>query len=231
MLIQNISDYVKEGIESGTMFPAEFAKTARIQAEQGKVGDEVITVMQNGLVETKNAVKLDEKTGEPGWIVTNPNGEKYIVDDSVFKKKYEIDPENPAQYKPKGAPVNCVVINEDVTFKAPWGEEMNIAAGGVLVLSGKNDIYGIQAEEFAQTYGPTEKSGYDSLKEVLEMLGSDKTPEQVMMVAVEQAKAESLVDNSSLDDKLDSLTPDQSGPTAKDERHINNDENDDHDTL
>ena len=226
MFIENIADYVKNGIENGTMIPSEFAKTARIQAEQGVVGQEVVTVMQNGLVETKNTVKLDEKTGEPGWIVTNPNGEKYIVDDSTFKKKYEIDPENPAQYKPKGAPVNCVTISEDITFEAPWGGDMHIAAGGVLVLAGKGDIYGIQAEEFAQTYGPTDKSGYESLKESLEMLGSSKSVEEVMMAAVNHAKEEAAIDNGSLDDKLDSLEKDQGGPT-NDEQQITSDDRDD----
>lgn len=150
--IENIARYVAEHIATGEMVPALYEKTARIQAVQGTVGEEVVTTMKNGLVETKNVVHLDEKTGNPGWIVTNPDGEKYIVEDSVFQKKYEIDPENPAQYKPVGGPVQCVVVNEDISFLAPWGEEMNIAAGGVLVLAGENDIYGIQAEEFARTY-------------------------------------------------------------------------------
>lgn len=122
--IDNIADYVKAGIESGEMIPSEFAKTARISAVQGVVGQEVVTVMQNGLEETRNTVTLDEKTGEPGWIVTNPGGEQYIVPDSTFKKKYEIDPQNPEMFKPKGAPVVCVTVSENITFEAPWGGEI-----------------------------------------------------------------------------------------------------------
>ena len=44
--------------------------------------------MKNGLEETRNVVKVDEKTGNPGWVVTNPDGEEYIIEDSVFQKKY-----------------------------------------------------------------------------------------------------------------------------------------------
>lgn len=37
--------------------------------------------MANGLEETKNTVKVDEETGKPGWIVTNPNGKEYIIEE------------------------------------------------------------------------------------------------------------------------------------------------------
>lgn len=227
-IIKNIADYVKAGIESGTMFPMEFAKTARISAIQGVVGQEVITKMSNGLDETKNTVKLDEETGEPGWIVTNPAGEQYIVEDSVFRKKYEIDPQNPTLYKPKGAPVNCVVVGENIAFKAPWGEDMNIAANGILVLSGKNDIYGIQASEFAATYGPTDKDGLASLKESIELLGSEKTPEEIMRFATRHYQ-ETEIKKDSLDQDLENLSNDKDTQNNEDIQNKNNDENDDHD--
>lgn len=172
--IDNIAEYVREGIKSGRLTVEEVAKFARIQARQGKLGEEVVTKMANGLEETRNAVKLDGKTGEPGWIVTNPDGEQYIVEDSVFKKKYEIDPQNPAQYKPKGGPVLSSPINEHIEFQAPWGETMRIECGGSLVLSGPNDIYGIQKDEFEHTYASTGKDKMESLKEALSLMGISK---------------------------------------------------------
>ena len=172
--VDNISEYVREGIKSGRLTVNEVAKFARIHARQGTLGEEIITKMSNGLEETKNFVKIDEKTGELGWIVTNPDGEQYIVDDSTFKKKYEIDPENPSQYKPKGGPVLSSPINEHIEFEAPWGETMKIECGGSLVLSGPNDIYGIQKDEFEHTYSSTGKDKAESLKEALALMGISK---------------------------------------------------------
>lgn len=167
----NVLDYVVGKLESGEIQACEVEKFARITARQGKDGEEVVTMMQNGLEETRNVVSLDEKTGEPGWIVTNPGGEQYIVSDSVFKKKYEIDPENPEQYKPKGGPVLSVKVEEDIEFAAPWGEMMRIEAGGSLIVNGRNDIYGIQAKEFEDTYKSTGKAPrevVDELKKTIE---------------------------------------------------------------
>lgn len=172
--VDNIAEYVREGIKSGRLTVEEVAKFARIQARQGTLGEEVVTKMANGLEETRNSVKLDEKTGEPGWVVTNPDGEQYIVEDSTFKKKYEIDPENPAQYKPKGGPVLSSPINEHIEFEAPWGETMRIECGGSLVLSGPNDIYGIQKDEFEHTYASTGRDKTACLEAALALLGISK---------------------------------------------------------
>lgn len=172
--VDDILEYVKDGIISGKLSVDEVEKFARIQARQGKLGEEVITKMANGLEETKNTVKADEKTGKPGWIVTNPDGEEYIVDDSNFQKKYEIDSENPSQYKPKGEPVLSSHINENIEFDAPWGEKMKIEAGGSLILSGPKDIYGIQKNEFENTYTSTGKDKKEILKEAINLLGISK---------------------------------------------------------
>lgn len=170
----NILDYIVKKIQKNEIEVNEVAKFARIIARQGKVGEEIVTIMKNGNLETKNVVKIDEKTGEPGWIVTNPDGEQYIVEDSNFKKKYEIDPENPEQYKPKGGPVLSAKIDEDIEFLAPWGESMRIYAGGSAIISGKNDIYGIQKDEFNNTYKSTQKDSQKCLEELKEKLEFDK---------------------------------------------------------
>ena len=52
-------------------------------------------------------------------------------------------------------------MKEDVQFKAPWGEDMDIKSGGVLNITGREsgDIYGIQRKEFNQTYAMCDKQG------------------------------------------------------------------------
>lgn len=153
--IDNVKDYVLSLNKKAYYY----AKFANIQAVQGKVGEKFATVMKNGLVETTNVVGTDEKTGKPDWIVTNPSGEKYLVKDSVMQKKYEVLDVDNNMFKPKGAPSLFVQIDEDVSFTAPWGEVMNIVAGGYLNVTNLDDIYGIQPQEFAETYAKCDKFG------------------------------------------------------------------------
>jgi hypothetical protein len=119
-------------------------KTALVQAEVVPTGTQVTTRMKNGLVETHNVAK-----GDNTMLVTNPDGEQYLVGSEKFSKRYDARGD---LYSPKSSPVKTIQVREDVSFTAPWGEEMKIARGGVLVNAGENDIYGIQREEFANTY-------------------------------------------------------------------------------
>lgn len=154
----NIIEYVKEGIENGTLTFEEAKKFQRIEAIQGEVGQKIQTILADGTIETEpREVKLDPNTNEPGWIVKNINGpEQWIIEDSTFKKKYEIDPENPEIFKPKGGPMLAAQINENITFEPPmWGGDIqNINAGAYLLMDPTNmqDIYGIGEEEFYNTY-------------------------------------------------------------------------------
>ncbi len=150
--IENIKDYVEDAVNSKKIRPQKYAKSAVITAVQGVVGEKISTIMSNGLHETDNIVTLDENTGNPGWIVTNTTGEKYIISDSVFCSKYEPIVGSNGIFKPKGNPISAIQINENISFTAPWGETQNIARGGYLVISDMNDIYGIQEEEFNKTY-------------------------------------------------------------------------------
>lgn len=161
-------EYVKEGLESGRMVPKVAAKFARIDARKGQVGEEIISwsVDSNtgeAVKEKISKVSLDEKTKEPGWVVTkldldgtpkfDEHGHlnQWIIEDSVFKKKYEIDPENTSIYKPVGEPQIFVDILDNITLEQ-WGETMNIAAGGKINVTNINDMYGISERDFNDTY-------------------------------------------------------------------------------
>ena len=108
-------------------------------------------------------VTIDEQTQEPGWIATkvNENGEpiidnnnhlnNWIIDDSTFKKKYEVDPENPNLCKPKGGPQTFVEIPDNIILNQ-WGEDMAIAAGGYINITNPDDMYGISQRDFEDTY-------------------------------------------------------------------------------
>ena len=107
---------MKVGIESGMLNFNEAKKFQRITARQGQVGEKVQTILADGTIETNlREVKLDEKTHQPGWIVKNTNGpEQWIIEDSIFKKKYEVDSEQPGIFKPKGGPMLAAQISEDL---------------------------------------------------------------------------------------------------------------------
>lgn len=132
---------------------AVFRKTARLaqdKIEVAKAEQEVVTILA-GKPETKNVAKAGD------YIVTGPLGERYVIAANRFDRLYEADPGRPGEYRSKGT-VQAVLLTEPVTFKAPWGEQQRIDAGGVLVKNG-DDIYGIAEAAFAETYGRADKDG------------------------------------------------------------------------
>lgn len=149
--IKDIKRYIREKTESREMKPGVYKKTGDITARQGVVGEEIVTVMSNGLKETVNTVKADEN-GNPGWVVTNPTGEKYIVADKTFRGKYELIDGTENGFRPVFRPIIAGRTNENISFPAPWGTPINLLSGGYLVFTDMDDIYGIQADEFYATY-------------------------------------------------------------------------------
>ena len=128
-------------------------KSATVKAEFVESGTVVETVMADGHVETTKTAGQNA-----AYKVTNPLGEQYLIEPDKFEKLYEKS-ETEGIFRSKWDPVPVVKVNENVSFTAPWGEEMRIKAGGVLVNGGDNDIYGIQEDEFAATYDIVTKSG------------------------------------------------------------------------
>ena len=133
-------------------------KTGRVTARLGKIGEEFDTrrrVRRDGKVyvigETKGKVKV-----EGSMIVQNPDGEEYIVKPDKFDAKYKAT-ETPGVYEPKDQPIKYIPITKDITFLAPWGEEMFGVKGAVLNVSNLDDIYAIQNEAFEKTYTPVKQ--------------------------------------------------------------------------
>lgn len=150
--IENIKEYLTSGLKSGKFQSKTYQKSGEIAARVGKIGEEILTVMANGLQETKNTVTADEN-GNPGWVVTNFTGEQYIVSDLAFRQKYEKIVGTEEKFKPVWNPITAVQIDENICFTAPWGETQNLVAGGYLVFNKDfNDVYGIQEDEFNKTY-------------------------------------------------------------------------------
>lgn len=150
--IENIKEYLIERLKNGKFQPKIYQKSGEITARIGKIGEEIVTVMANGLHETKNAVTVDEN-GCPGWVVTNSTGEQYIVSDSIFRSKYEKIAGTENGFRPIWNPITAVQIDENICFLASWGEIQNLVVGGYLIFNKEyDDIYGVQQDEFNKTY-------------------------------------------------------------------------------
>ena len=161
----NVTSYVNEGITSGWMKPIVAEKFTRIMARKGTVGEVVTTWSQdaagNPVKEKVSTVELDKQTNEPGWVVTkldesnnvlvdqNNNINSWIIDDSTFKKKYEL--ENLNIYKPTGGLQVFVEINDNIILEQ-WGSLMKIAKGGYINITNPLDMYGISKQDFLDTY-------------------------------------------------------------------------------
>lgn len=163
----DVVHYVKKGIENGTLIPRQAEKFARIMAKQGTVGDIVISwsVDKDGneIKEKVSSIELDENTNQPGWIATkvdengnividkNNHPNQWIITDSIFKKKYEFDPNVQGLFKPKGGPQIFVQIPDNIIL-LQWGQEEKISAGGFINITNPNDMYGISKRDFEDTY-------------------------------------------------------------------------------
>ena len=167
-----VFSYVRQGIENGTMVPRQAEKFARIIARQGNVGETVISwsvdTQGNEIQEKVAQVQIDEQTNQPGWIATkvdeqgnviidnNGHSNEWIIADSTFKKKYEIDPKNASLYRPKGGPQIFVQITDNIILNQ-WGSDMQIAAGGYINITNVDDMYGISQRDFEDTYKFTDE--------------------------------------------------------------------------
>ena len=168
----NIYEYVKKGLENGDLVPIEAEKFARIIARPGKLGETVISwvVGKDGkeLKEKEDTVKLDDKTGTPGWVATKADEQGYpvidknghlnqwIIDDSTFTKKYEMDTTTSNLYKPIGGPQIFVQLTDNIILEQ-WGSEMKVEAGGFVNITNVDDMYAISKKDFDDTYKQTGK--------------------------------------------------------------------------
>ncbi len=163
MRIENMQKYVYDLLAKGGE-PRFYKKYARVEAEKGVPGEKITTVMKDGHVEVSDVVVKADENGNADWIVTNPDGERYAVPHEKFIKRYELEVGADGKHAPKGSPIEAIEVPEEITFDVPWGENgalvpMTIKEGGYLNITDLSDIYGIQKDEFANTYARCNEKG------------------------------------------------------------------------
>lgn len=121
-------------------------KVTKVNASLLTKDTEIVTQMKDGHIETRNMASAGD------IVLTNPDGEQYAIKPQKFTERYG-EWIGDGEYSPKAAPITYMIIDEDVTLDASWGEKMHIKSGGAIVLESSGDgIYGIQPEAFANTY-------------------------------------------------------------------------------
>lgn len=162
-----VEEYVKELLERGIK-PVQAKKFALIHAREGKIGETVITWSQdskgNPIIEKTAQVKIDEKTGKPGHVVTKLNEDgtpiidknghtnTWIIEDGKFQERYEQYSEmGESVYKPKGTEQIFIQIQDDIVIEQ-WGKEEKISKGGYINITDISDMYGISERDFNDTY-------------------------------------------------------------------------------
>ncbi len=150
--VDRMAPEVKEALDAAPVFK----KQGSVRARQAEAGEVVVTMLKNGQEETRNAAN------EGDFIVTNPDGEEYIVPGKKFNARYEVGAED-GVYLAKGfvrAATNP--FGKPIEIMASWGEaqrgDERCLFADVCDEKGNRDgsPYIIAADEFARTYKQVE---------------------------------------------------------------------------
>jgi hypothetical protein len=135
-----------------------FQKVGTVEAVKVTKPTVVETIVNGDFVETVNVA-------QPGdYIVTNPSGEKYILKEENFLKKY-IPTDNPTVFNARG--LIRVIKNpykKPVTIIAPWGAEQHGDKDCYFALNVEGDDltdrYIIENKAFHETYARKNENKY-----------------------------------------------------------------------
>ena len=155
--------YVVMGLQSGQFKPFRAVKEGKVLARRGKVGEEIITYTDGGLVEKVDKVKIDPDTGNTEWVLmkANVNGypiideyghaNEWIRDDSDFLEEYVPDKEIDGVYESiDNAQVFVPVLMDMELIRGD--DVMYVKAGGYLNITDLAHIYAVSKRDFDDTY-------------------------------------------------------------------------------
>jgi hypothetical protein len=131
---------------------AEYRKIGLVPKVDVRVAETEETVISfaSGGVETKNQAL-------PGdYILKGSAGGGYVIKSHRFFEIYEEDPVQRDSYRTK-ITRNGLLLLEDVSFVAAWGEEQVTKAGGVIIEAGPY-VFGVDRDSFVREYGRVDDS-------------------------------------------------------------------------
>lgn len=154
----DIKYYVLMGLRSGTLEPVWAAKTGKVLARRGKVGEEVITYTDQGIVKKNDVVTSSNdmvlmKANKFGYPIIDSYGytNEWIVKEKKFFSEYIPDDEIDGLYQSISKMQLFVPVLMDMVFLQN-GKEMFVKEGGYLNITNIMDIYCISKRDFEDTY-------------------------------------------------------------------------------
>lgn len=152
-VIENTAEELNKIADSKVIYAK---KTAVVQARKAKEGEVVDTrprVSVNGKLytfsETKQVVTAD-KVANGAVIVTNPDGEEYLIaSQEKFDAKYQ---SCDGGYQAIGDVLPFRIAKEDCAIQTSWGETQYVLKGSALNVANNDDIYSITNCAFEKTY-------------------------------------------------------------------------------
>jgi hypothetical protein len=110
-------------------------------------GLRVETYTADGRLETTNTANSGDV------IMCGPSKEKYVLSASKFNKMYTMVDVGGIVIPEQSPRLVCEYTNDDeISFMAPWGENMILTKGDFLVKESETAYYRIGREEFQKTY-------------------------------------------------------------------------------
>lgn len=145
---------IMQGLEEAPIY----MKQGEVKADIAQGGEVVVTKLADGSTETRNTANKGDA------IVTNPGGERYIIDAVQFGKRYKPKVGEDGVFSAKGC---CRAIDNPfgspITMMASWGEMQNGARDAIIADTYDLDTgtmggepYIIGRAEFVQTYKPAD---------------------------------------------------------------------------
>lgn len=159
----DVKYYVVTSLQSGKLEPICAVKTGKVLARRGKLGEEVITYTDKGLIEKKNKVSVDKNTGSVDMVLMKANDYGYpiideyghvnewIVKEKDFVEEYVPDKEIDGVFQSTDGLQLFVPVLIDMVFMQN-GKDMFVGSGGYLNITDITDIYGISKRDFEDTY-------------------------------------------------------------------------------
>ncbi len=158
--IPSSEDYMYEKIDRKSPETIEALSNAPVFNKHGKVharraveGEVVITRLASGIEETRNTAKAN------GWVITNPSGEKYIVSENKFSKRYEATNQEGVFHDIDYCRAIKNPYAKPIEIMASWGSaqigDENCFIADTCDADGNNmggEPYLIEGKAFAETY-------------------------------------------------------------------------------
>lgn len=156
--IEDIKQYLKDGILNGTIVPFYVKHVVKVHARKGNVGEIINSFSLEGDYSTTKTV-FRTTNGEIDWVITNENGDSFVIDDQAFKDNYE-ETDVEGEYISKGNEKLVLPIGESIEFRNQHGNKYRVLAGHYIIAEDKDDFHELTPKSLEEHYKILKKA-YD----------------------------------------------------------------------